>query len=159
MGTQWTIRKMARWVWGWRLVLPILRGIWIGVMLVVAVATVLTGDLLEVPLDTDERWSWASSWIMLLGVLAILAGPAACLGLGRKHITWEPLRGAIWIARAFHLAMLISVGSSLIWAILQYDQLGETWDAFRLIGHAMAIAVTLVLWNIGIALTNPLERV
>ena len=156
MATQWTIRRMACWIWGGYLVLSVLRGLWMALVLLIGVGAVLGGDLLQVPFDSDARRDWVVVWVILLGILAFLAMPAVCLGFGRRHLLQDPLRGAVWAARGYHFVMLMMIGCQTLLTIGNYTKLQEQWGMEMLIWPIVVTTMTAVVWYILVVLTKPL---
>ncbi|MEM9347923.1 MAG: hypothetical protein AAGB26_15045 [Planctomycetota bacterium] len=154
---QWTYRGMARWVIAWYATLTAIRGIWFGITLGAILLVLYSANSIRLPFSLEDRQNLIAVWIAAIITLALCAGPTVWLmGLGKKHVVREPLRGAIWIVRGLNAAFLTYFTGLMLVLVNEFDLAAGDWTQIPVANYALALVAAICLWLIPFALAKPL---
>lgn len=154
---QWTYRGMARWVIAWYATLTAIRGVWFGITLGAILIVLYSANNIRLPFSLEDRQHLIAVWIAAIITLALCAGPTVWLmGLGKKHVVREPLRGAIWIVRGLNAAFLTYFTGLMLVLVNDFDLAAGDWTQIPVANYVLALVVAICLWLIPFALAKPL---
>lgn len=157
INNQWTYRRTARWAIGWYHALSVMRALWFGIILGILLLIQYAVANYPSPYSPYPYQHAVSSWIGFAITLAILTGPTIwLLGLGKKHVVREPLRGAIWIIRGLNAAFLTYFLSMMLALTKDFNQAQGDWNQIPALSYIIAFVAGLCLWLIPFTLAKPL---